>query len=258
MSDHDHDHDHHDLDDLDRLLHDVVRERAGHPVPVPPPDVLQTLRAAGASRRRRRTTGAALALTAAAVVTATVAAAAIAGLTDTDPGRDRVETADPPSTTTTVDPTGPAIGAPARSYIGTQLRATGDSPLWTADGRPLTYLSVTGTEALPGGDATALLVHDGGRSMIWVIDGPWGEGGTIADAIDLDPALDPSALGTGCAATSHPGRPVVALIEPDTPTGTAPTVAAAWLVTPDTHHLAPLADPSPTICDDSLAPPTTP
>ena len=255
------------LDQLDRLLRDVARDRAGDPV-APPNDVIDGLRARGVARRRRRSQ-----LVAVAAATLVVVAGGLVGLARLpDAGTDRVDVVGEPSTTpttattpttgpdasttvpaTTVPPApgtssttvapggaggaggietiGPAVGAPAQAYVGMDfVTHAADGQLWTAGGRSLDYLGI-GDGLDVGAAGTVVTVVDGEREMLWLLD-PGGspEAGTVVDAVDLSPeAADPSAgLDAGCRSAAT-GADVVAVVR-EPAAGGAVTVVQAWTI----------------------------
>jgi hypothetical protein len=231
--------------DLDLLLRDVVHERAGDPVSLPGPAFLRSLQIKGDTRRRRRRT--------AGTVAAAAAVLSVALLAVHDSGSDQVHTSnDSPTTTTTTAPPGPAIGAPAPSYIGVDLLAPSDgSGLWTAQGKPLTYLSIAGAEPVDA-TTTALFVKDGDHGMIWTVIGRWPDEGTVVDALDVNATLHDTAVGTDCTSSAQPGSPVIALVGYATPPDTARFVAVAWHPTPDDAQLEPLADRATVTCNETI------
>jgi hypothetical protein len=214
-----------DRDQLDRLLHDLAHDRAGDEV-VPPDDtVLDDLRARGRTRRRRRFR---LAIVAVAFVV-TGAMAALVRL----PGGDRTDRVDvvdePATTTTTTSSRGPAVGASARSYVGiTVLTHENDRRLWTDDGQSLAYLNPSGHVAVDG-TSTVVAVADGERTMLWLLDSPSPDHGTILDAVEVPTGAGPAGLGAGCTSPTTEAQ-VVAAVADSSPTSDALTAVAAWTV----------------------------
>jgi hypothetical protein len=271
-----------DRDELERLLHDVARDRAGAPMPPPDDVVLGHLRSRGQARRRRRSRQ-----------VVTLAAAALVGvllvlvrLTPGGPDPGRVDAVDEPSTTattsgststtststtstsTTTPPTsptssaaspesdgsdgsggsaslGPASGMPASTYVGLDVTAAGSdgTGLATSDGRPLGYLTVRGDQPGPGGRTIVQLV-DTGHTMVWLLGAGWPAGSTVLDAVDA-PWTASVELGARCTAGSN--GLVVALVDAD-PNAGPDAVMAAWTIAADGASLEPIPPTTPVTC----------
>lgn len=247
-----------DRDQLDHLLHDVARDRAGREVTPPDDGVLHGLRARGRARRRRRSRRAVVAVAAVALAGVVM----LARMPGAGHGTDRVDTVDESSTTSSSVTTststtagtggssstssgttggsaatgpagGPAIGAPARAYIGvTVLTRENDRRLWTEDGRSLGYLRSGGHQAV-GDAATVLEVGDGERTMLWLLDSSSPDHGTIIDAVNLPATASGTGgagLGTGCTVTTTTEADVVGAVVGTSPAGQSLTVVAAWTI----------------------------
>jgi len=240
----------HDL--LDRLLHDVARDRAGEEVRPPGNNVLHRLRNRGRARRRRR-----FRLAVAAAATVSAAGLTFTGLPARSGDTDRVDTVEETSATSTNSTTastpttpdtspaeesnprapqgapGAAVGAPASAYIGLGI-ITDDfgRPLQTVDGQSLRYLSSSDLLEV-GGAATVVDVADGEHSMLWMLLASGAPGqSTVADAVDLPAAAVPPESpvhGAVCTST-RTDAPVVAAVATISPTGQSVDVMAAWTV----------------------------
>jgi hypothetical protein len=271
--------------DVERLLQDVARDRAGEPVDAPGPGVLGDLRSRGRARRQRRTRQVMTAL----VVTVVVGLLALTRMAAGGADSDRLDVVEPPTTTTTSStttstssstttpstttstssPSGSGEssvnvtrGMPTSDYRGLEVTASSidGAELAVSGGQALDYLTVTSRQEAPG-DRTILLLteatgaygegagtgaaSDDDRTMVWLLGPGWPASATVLDAAQA-PWTTSTALGTSCTADGVADQ-IVALVDMSSPSEPS-VVMAAWTTTADSPALTPIPASTPVAC----------